>query len=216
VRPPIGDRPPGYRPPGYRPPGYRPPLGRPPYYRPPHYIYGPYFYNPGWGWFFTAAVVGSTLVYTTSLPADQQCQKVTQDGETMYLCDGVLYRATFYQDEKVYEIVSDPPPDSAGGPQDVVGLGLRDPMTRGDIVRDLQNRLVAAGYDVGGADGVFGSATETALMWFQYDNGMQTTGVVDPATAVALGYESPADPAMAPVAPAAPGGLPVPAADPQE
>ena len=135
------------------------------------------------------------MVYTNSLPADIQCQKIIEDDETLYLCDGVMYRATYYQDEKVYEIVSDPPAVE-GGPQNVVGLGMADPMMRGDIVRDLQNRLVESGYGVGGVDGVFGSGTETALMWFQYDNGMDATGFVDPATAVALGFESPVDPAV--------------------
>jgi peptidoglycan hydrolase-like protein with peptidoglycan-binding domain len=146
--------------------------------------------------------VGSTLVYTNSLPADNQCQKVTEDGETLYLCDGVMYRATYYQDEKVYEIVSDPPAGE-GEPQDVVGLGINDPMMRGEIVRDLQNSLVGAGYGVGGVDGVFGSGTETALMWFQYDNGLDATGFVDPATAIALGFESPASPPSDPTLPAA-------------
>jgi peptidoglycan hydrolase-like protein with peptidoglycan-binding domain len=132
------------------------------------------------------------LVYTNSLPADQQCNKIIEDGETLYLCDGVIYRSTYYQDEKVYEIVSDPV-SGTGEPQGVVGLGMNDPMMRGEVVRDLQNRLVEAGYGVGGVDGVFGTGTETALMWFQYDNGMDATGFVDPATAVALGFESPAD-----------------------
>ena len=138
------------------------------------------------------------MVYTNSLPVDQQCNKVIEDGETLYLCDGVIYRSTYYQDEKVYEIVSDPVSGTGTGePQDVVGLGMNDPLMRGEIVKDLQNRLVEAGYSVGGVDGVFGTGTETALMWYQYDNGMDATGFVDPATAVALGFESPANPATA-------------------
>ncbi|NIZ63006.1 hypothetical protein DL239_18740 [Sedimentitalea sp. CY04] len=108
----------------------------------------------------------------------------------MYLCDGVLYRSTFYEDEKVYEIVSDPPAEE-GQPQSVVGMGLTDPFTRGETVRELQNRLVGAGYDVGSVDGVFGSGTESAVMWLQYDNGLESTGLVDPATANLLGYDVP-------------------------
>lgn len=223
TRPPIAGRPPGYRPPGYRPPAYRPPYYAPPYYRPPHYRYGPYYYNPGWGWFFTAAIVGSTLVYATSLPSDQDCQKVTEDGETLYLCDGVLYRSTYYEDEKVYEIVSDPPA-AEGQPQSVVGMGMTDPMTRGDTVRELQNRLVGAGYDVGGVDGVFGGGTETAVMWLQYDNKLDSSGVIDPPTAQLLGYDVPgaADPAAAPATQEAPPAespvvpLATPAAKPDE
>jgi peptidoglycan hydrolase-like protein with peptidoglycan-binding domain len=102
----------------------------------------------------------------------------------------VLYRSTYYEDEKVYEIVSDPPAEE-GQPQSVVGMGLTDPFTRGETVRELQNRLVGAGYDVGGVDGVFGSGTETAVMWLQYDNGIESSGIVDPPTAVLLGYDVP-------------------------
>lgn len=191
-RPPGHRPPPGYRPPHGRPPGYRPPPYRPPYYRPPHPAWGPYYYNPSWGWFFTAALVGSTLVYVNDLPDDKECQKVNDGGETLYNCDGTLYRSTYYKDEKVYEIASDAPEESAAGPTSVVGLALTEPMTRGEVVRDLQNRLVAAGYDVGGVDGVFGSGTEAALQWLQYDNGLDATGFVDAETARLLGY-GPAD-----------------------
>lgn len=188
ARPP-GSRPPGYRPPNSRPPGYRPPHYPPPYYRPPNYRWGNYYWNSGWGWFFTAALVGSTLVYIDSLPDDKDCQKIVEDGETLYMCDGVLYRSTYYEDEKVYEIVSDAPGDSAPAePTSVVGLSLTDPYTKGEIVRDLQNRLVGAGYDVGNVDGVFGKDTESALQWYQYDNDLESTGVVDTGTAEKLGF----------------------------
>lgn len=182
-------RPPGYRPPHVRPPNWRPPYHRPPYYRPPHYRWGHYHYHSSWGWFFTAAIVGSTLVYVANLPEDKECQKITDNGETLYLCDDVLYRSTYYQDERVYEIVSDPP--DVTEPISVFGLALTDPMTRGETVRDLQMRLNAAGYDAGSPDGICGSSTETALMWFQYDNELEPTGIVDVETAVLLGYESP-------------------------
>ncbi len=190
--PPSVGHPPGYHPPGHRPPGWRPPPGPPPpYYRPPHHHYGNYYYNNSWGWFFTAAIVGSTIAFATSLPEDQECQEVRDGGETLYECNGVLYRSTFYENEKVYEIVSDAPGEVSAEPQSVFGMALTDPMTRGDLVRDLQNRLVATGYDVGGVDGVFGTGTETALMWFQYDLGIEPVGYVDVATAEALGYDVP-------------------------
>lgn len=224
MRPP-GGRPPGYRPPHSRPPGYRPPAYRPPYYRPPHPHWGNYYYNDNWGWFFTAALVGSTLVYVANLPEDQDCEKVQSGSETLYSCDGTLYRPTYYEGEKVYEIASDPPGATPTQPQSVIGLSLTDPMMRGEIVRDLQNRLVAQGYDVGGVDGVFGSGTEAALQWLQYDNGLEATGVVDADTARLLGY-GPADgvpdappPAdqPAPDQQAAPeGGEPVPSAPADE
>ncbi len=120
--------------------------------------------------------------------------------ETLYSCDGVLYRSTYYQDDKVYEIVSDAPEEVAAEPTTVIGMELTDPMTRGQLVRDLQNRLVAVGYDVGGVDGVFGSGTLAAVEWFQYDNEFEVTGMVDATTARALGFETgaPEDAAPAP------------------
>jgi len=172
-----------------------------PYYRPPHPNYGNYYWNDGWGWFFTAAVVGGTLAYVTSLPSDGDCQKINDGGETLYQCDGTLYRSTYYKDEKVYEVVSDPPgAQTPAEPVSVIGLSLTQPLTRGDLVRDLQERLVYAGYDVGGVDGVYGSGTESALMWFQYDNGLDSSGVVDVETAKLLGYEAPAIPGAPPAA----------------
>ena len=188
-RPPgAGNRPPNWRPPNSRPPNYRPPYHSPPYYRPPHYRWGSYYWGPRWGWFFTAAIVGSTLVYVTTLPEDTDCQKVVDEGETLYLCDGVLYRATYYKDEKVYEIVSDSPEQAAQEPTSVVGLAVTTPLTSGAIVRDLQNRLVGAGYDVGGVHGVYGEGTQTAVEWYQYDNELGSTGVIDAETAAALGF----------------------------
>nr|WP_232272142.1 peptidoglycan-binding domain-containing protein [Thiosulfatihalobacter marinus] len=67
-------------------------------------------------------------------------------------------------------------------------------MTRGQVVRDLQNQLVELGYDVGSVDGVFGLATEAAILWVQYDNGLEQTGFVDRATAEVLGYDVPPAP----------------------
>ena len=63
---------------------------------------------------------------------------------------------------------------------------------RGDAVRRLQERLTAAGFaPAGGADGVFGAATKSALASFQGDKGLAPTGAVDAATAATLGSVSP-------------------------
>ena len=107
-------RPAGWRPPYYRPPLWRPPLWRPPYYpppyvRPPHWNWGDYYWGPRWGWYFTAALATSTLEYVATLPDEgDECERAELEGETVYICDGVLYRATYYKDEQVYEIVSEP------------------------------------------------------------------------------------------------------------
>lgn len=62
---------------------------------------------------------------------------------------------------------------------------------RGDAVRQLQERLATAGFrPAGGADGVFGPATTTALTSFQASKGIAARGTVDAATAAALGAVS--------------------------
>lgn len=58
---------------------------------------------------------------------------------------------------------------------------------QGPDVSALQQALIDAGVPVsGGADGVFGPATRSAVTSFQNDRGLSATGVVDSATAEAL------------------------------
>jgi hypothetical protein len=58
---------------------------------------------------------------------------------------------------------------------------------RGEEVRQLQQALLDAGIQFrGGADGVFGPATQAALRQFQEQNGLPTTGAVDSQTAAVL------------------------------
>ena len=60
--------------------------------------------------------------------------------------------------------------------------------SQGDAVRALQQALVNQGIALaGGVDGVFGSGTVQAVKQFQARNGLNATGVVDDATALALG-----------------------------
>jgi peptidoglycan hydrolase-like protein with peptidoglycan-binding domain len=57
----------------------------------------------------------------------------------------------------------------------------------GELVRALQNALIANGTEVkGGADGVFGVATTVAITNFQIARGLNQTKVLDVNTAVAL------------------------------
>lgn len=190
ARPP-GWRPPGYRPPAWRPPEWRPPAYPPPYPRPPHWYWGDYYWYPAWGWYFTAAVAGATLVYAATLP-EEDCEQVIYEGETLYLCDGVLYRATIHRDEVVYEIVSEPDEalDTGGGSAAYVDdrvMHLTSPRMQGDRVRDLQSALADLGYDIGSVDGVFGPATDRALRDFQVTSGLEATGYADETTLQALG-----------------------------
>jgi peptidoglycan hydrolase-like protein with peptidoglycan-binding domain len=70
----------------------------------------------------------------------------------------------------------------------VTGLKLG---ASGETVRALQQALINQGITLaGGADGVFGNGTLTALKRFQSLQGLNQTGVVDDATALALGLSS--------------------------
>ncbi|MEM7470825.1 MAG: lytic murein transglycosylase [Pseudomonadota bacterium] len=52
--------------------------------------------------------------------------------------------------------------------------------------REIQSRLMARGYDTGGADGVFGPKTRAAIAAFQKSIGQAATGVPSPALLGAL------------------------------
>lgn len=56
----------------------------------------------------------------------------------------------------------------------------------GEAVRALQQMLKACGYSVGAVDGEFGTLTRAALLAFQADNALATTGVADEQTAMQL------------------------------
>lgn len=56
----------------------------------------------------------------------------------------------------------------------------------GDDVRELQERLLELGYDLGRADGIFGRRTTAALTRFQREVGLAPDGVCGPATVAAL------------------------------
>src|SRR5437899_11431986 len=54
-------------------------------------------------------------------------------------------------------------------------------------VTELQQKLLAAGFNPGHIDGDFGPGTEAALLGFQRSEGLVIDGVVGPATAIRLG-----------------------------
>ncbi len=58
--------------------------------------------------------------------------------------------------------------------------------SRGVYVLVLQDALAAIGYDPGGLDGVYGANTRTAVMAFQYANGLTADGIVGCNTWTAL------------------------------
>ena len=59
--------------------------------------------------------------------------------------------------------------------------------SKGDMVRQVQQKLIQYGYMDGAADGVFGKDTYDAVVWFQRKNGLSADGVVGKKTAAALG-----------------------------
>jgi chitosanase len=67
-------------------------------------------------------------------------------------------------------------------------LRLRHPFMRGEEVRLLQQSLAAAGHALE-PDGVFGPATERAVIAFQHARGLVADGIAGPATWAALGLD---------------------------
>lgn len=65
-------------------------------------------------------------------------------------------------------------------------LYLRSPAFRGDDVRELQRRLNALGFDAGREDGIFGGATQDAVLEFQRNIGEQSDAIVGVGTVEAL------------------------------
>lgn len=56
-----------------------------------------------------------------------------------------------------------------------------------DTVKQAQEKLSAAGYDVGTADGVMGPKTQDAIKQLQQDKQLNATGELDQETLAALG-----------------------------
>lgn len=69
----------------------------------------------------------------------------------------------------------------------------------GSAVKELQQKLASSGvYVPGGADGVFGNGTKTAVSNFQRWNGISVSGIVDSTTASRLGLTGSSGAAVTP------------------
>lgn len=65
---------------------------------------------------------------------------------------------------------------------------LSRPGSRGEQVRRIQQKLISLGYLSGQADGIFGAKTESALLRFQADKGIDADGTAGVVTLTALGF----------------------------
>lgn len=79
---------------------------------------------------------------------------------------------------------------SSSTPASSVGETLEEGM-KGDAVRSLQKRLKELGYLSGSVDGSFGSATKTAVIAFQRNNGLTADGKAGTATLNKIYEEEP-------------------------
>jgi hypothetical protein len=73
------------------------------------------------------------------------------------------------------------------GPRAAAPAAPATPSPRRDLIRQVQQRLQAVGYNPGTADGTMGPQTRNALRWFQNTKGLRPTGEPDEATLDALG-----------------------------
>ncbi|MBC8586333.1 spore cortex-lytic enzyme [Oscillospiraceae bacterium NSJ-64] len=62
--------------------------------------------------------------------------------------------------------------------------------SRGNEVRQIQQRLKQWGYYSGSVDGIYGVQTKKAVIYFQKKNGLTADGIAGPATLRAMGISS--------------------------
>lgn len=99
----------------------------------------------------------------------------TADGRLWHI--GVLVPGI---DVTVPEVAT--PPERAG-----LVLRVKSPPMKGDLVKDVQRALTAAGFSSGPIDGVYGAQTAAAVQAFQMAKGLVPDGEVGKTTAKRLG-----------------------------
>lgn len=62
--------------------------------------------------------------------------------------------------------------------------------SRGDEVRKIQQKLSDWGYYDGAVDGIYGTQTKNAVIYFQRKNGLDPDGIAGPKTLAAMGISS--------------------------
>ncbi len=71
--------------------------------------------------------------------------------------------------------------------EDVAEAAVLKQGSRGDLVRQVQTKLINWGYMKGKADGIFGAKTKAGVVYFHRKNGLSPDGIVGTKTAQALG-----------------------------
>ena len=84
-----------------------------------------------------------------------------------------------------------------------------------DGIKDIQARLIELGFLKGGADGVFGAGTQSAVQEFQKKVGLNPSGIPDDITLMGLFYAGPQRPGAAAARPSSGASAPAPAAPSQ-
>lgn len=121
------------------------------------------------------------------------------NGETVECSNGVQYSKTLNKKWEVWAVPAcvdaviqpvEPPKEPEKQPEkgQTVSYKTIRKGNMGELVKQLQTKLSALGYDLGicGIDGDFGQATEKAVKAFQKDHGLKVDGIVGPLTWEAL------------------------------
>ncbi len=72
----------------------------------------------------------------------------------------------------------------------VSAMGLSRYGSQGAEVRQIQTKLKSWGYYTGAVDGIYGTKTKNAVMYFQRKNNLTVDGVAGPKTLAAMGISS--------------------------
>ncbi|MBO5035620.1 MAG: spore cortex-lytic enzyme [Clostridia bacterium] len=76
------------------------------------------------------------------------------------------------------------------GKTDISSDALSKYGSRGSEVRKIQQKLSSWGYYDGAVDGIYGTQTKNAVIYFQRKNGLQADGIAGPQTLAAMGISS--------------------------
>ena len=81
-------------------------------------------------------------------------------------------------------------PSLMSGKTDISSDALSKYGSRGSEVRKIQQKLSSWGYYDGAVDGIYGTQTKNAVIYFQRKNGLQADGIAGPQTLAAMGISS--------------------------